>query len=109
MPSIKNLEMAAAVSAYNNISIRKSVFSTKVLYAPTQSPVKAIVQKYSILEGKRLLQLLDMPIEQMLYLHKAKWQARIDKDRSLPFRSVLEQGLSILCSATLPVWRFQEQ
>ena len=66
MPSIKNLEMAAAISAYNNISIRKSFFSTKVFYIPTQSPVKAIVQEYSLLEGKRLLQLLDMPIEQMI-------------------------------------------
>jgi hypothetical protein len=53
MPSIKNLEMAAAISAYNNISIRKSFFSTKVFYIPTQSPVKAIVQEYSILEDKR--------------------------------------------------------
>ena len=66
MPSIKNLEMAAAISAYNNISIRKSFFSTKVFYIPTQSPVKAVVQEYSLLEGKRLLQLLDMPIEQMI-------------------------------------------
>ena len=66
MPSIKNLEMAAAISAYNNISLIKSFFSTKVFYIPTQSPVKAIVQEYSLLEGKRLLQLLDMPTEQMI-------------------------------------------
>lgn len=74
MPSINNLEMAAAISAYKNISIKKSFFSTKLLYIPTQSPVKSIVQEYNLAEGKRLLQLLDMPIEQMITCIKQNGQ-----------------------------------
>ena len=66
MPSIKNLEMAAAVSAYSNITIKKSFFSTKAVYTPTQSPVKVIIQDYSPSEGDRLEQLLNMPLDKML-------------------------------------------
>ena len=40
MSSIKNLDMAAAVSAYKNITIKKSLFSTKSIYTPTGSTVK---------------------------------------------------------------------
>ena len=65
MPSINNLEMAAAVSAYNYIEIRKSLFSKKVIYKPTQSPVKVIVQEYSPAEGARVGRLLDMSPEKM--------------------------------------------
>ena len=65
MPSIKSLEMAAAVSAYRNISIKKSLFSTKAVYVPTQSPVKAAVLEYSPSEGERVERLLGMPAGKM--------------------------------------------
>ena len=65
MSSIKSLDMAAAVSAYKNITIKKSLFSTKALYTPTGSPVKAMVLEYSPSEGEKVLQLLDMPLDKM--------------------------------------------
>ncbi len=66
MPSIKSLEMAAAVSSYRNITIHKSFFSTKAVYAPTQSPVKVMVLEYSPSEGERVNSLLNMPLDQMV-------------------------------------------
>ena len=66
MPSLKDLEMAAAVSAYKNIIIKKSLFSKKAIYAPTQSPVKVMVQDYTPGEGERLARLLDMPLDKMV-------------------------------------------
>jgi len=65
MPSIKHLEMAGAVSAYQHITIKKSLFSTKAIYTPTQSPVKAIVLEYTPSEGERVARLLDMPLDKM--------------------------------------------
>ena len=65
MPSIKNLEMAAAVSAYKNIEIKKSLFSTKVVYTPTQSAVKVVVQEYAPAEGERLERLLGLSPDKM--------------------------------------------
>ena len=65
MASIKNLEMAAAVSACNNVSIKKSLFSTKVLYTPTMSPVKVIVQEYAPADGERLERLLRLSPDKM--------------------------------------------
>ena len=65
MPSIKNLEMAAAVSAYKNIEIKKSLFSTKVVYTPTMSPVKIIVLEYAPAEGERLERLLSLSPDKM--------------------------------------------
>ena len=47
MSSIKHLDMAAAVSVYTNITVKKSLFSTKVIYTPTGSNVKAMVIEYS--------------------------------------------------------------
>ena len=47
MSSIKNLEMAAAISSYQHIEIKKSLFSTKAIYTPTQSLAKAIILEYS--------------------------------------------------------------
>ena len=41
MSSIKNLEMAAAVSAYQNITIKKSLFSTK---GPS-TPLRAVLSR----------------------------------------------------------------
>ena len=65
MPSIKNLEMAAAVSTYQHIEIKKSLFSTKVVYTPTASPVKVIVQEYAPADGERLERLLSLSPDKM--------------------------------------------
>ena len=65
MSSIKNLEMAAALSAYQHIEIKKSLFSTKAIYTPTQSQVKAIILEYTPTEGERVERLLDMPLDKM--------------------------------------------
>ena len=65
MSSIKNLDMAAAVSAYKNITIKKSLFSTKAIYTPTGSTVKAMVLEYSPSEGEKVKRLLDMPLDKM--------------------------------------------
>ena len=66
MPSIKNLEMAAAVSSYKSVTIKKSWFSTKIIYTPTQSRVNVIIQEYSPTEGERLERLLNMPLDRMV-------------------------------------------
>ena len=65
MTSIKNLEMAAALSAYQHIEIKKSLFSTKAIYTPTQSQAKAIILEYTPSEGERVERLLDMPLDKM--------------------------------------------
>ncbi|MBQ9261181.1 MAG: hypothetical protein IJ185_03640 [Prevotella sp.] len=65
MPRLKDLEMAAAVSAYKNIEIKKSLFSKKAIYSPTQSAVKAMIIEYTPSDGERLASLLDMPLEKM--------------------------------------------
>ena len=57
--------MAAAVSVYTNITVKKSLFSTKVIYTPTGSNVKAMVLEYSPSEGEKVLHLLDLPLEKM--------------------------------------------
>ena len=67
MSSIKDLEMAAAVSANQHIEIKKSLFglSQKAIYVPTQSPVKANVYEYAPAEGERLERLLNLPLDKM--------------------------------------------
>ena len=67
MASLKNLEMAAAVSSYNHISIKKSLFGliTKAVYTPTNSPIKVATYDYSPTEGARMEQLLNMPLDKM--------------------------------------------
>ena len=57
--------MAAAVSAYKNITIKKSLFSTKAIYTPTGSAVKAMALEYSPSEGEKVKHLLDMPLDKM--------------------------------------------
>lgn len=57
--------MAAAVSTYQHIEIKKSLFSTKVVYVPTGCRVRATVLEYSPSEGERLERLLDMPLNKM--------------------------------------------
>ena len=58
--------MAAAVSAYKNVSIKKSLFSKKAIYAPTQSAVQVMVFDYAPAEGERLASLLEMPLDKMV-------------------------------------------
>ena len=65
MASIKNLEMAAALSAYKNITIKKSLFSTKAVYEPTQSIVKPVVLEYTPTSGEYLAHLLSLPLDKM--------------------------------------------
>jgi hypothetical protein len=65
MSSIKNLEMAAALSAYPYITIKKSLFSTKAIYSPTQSKIKVVILEYSPTEGVRVERLLSMPLDKM--------------------------------------------
>ena len=65
MPSLKDLEMAATVSAYKDIEIKKSLFSKKAIYTPTQSVVKAMIIEYTPSDGERLARLLDMPLDKM--------------------------------------------
>lgn len=64
--------MAAAVSAYKNITIKKSFFSTKAIYTPTGSTVKAMVLEYSPSEGEKLQRLLFMPLDKMVALIEQK-------------------------------------
>ena len=74
MSSIKDLEMAAAVSAYQHIEIKKSLFglSQKAVYVPTQSPVKANVYEYAPADGERMERLLCLPLDKMALELKAK-------------------------------------
>jgi hypothetical protein len=46
-------KMAAALSTYEHIEIKKSLFSTKAIYTPTQSQAKAIILEYTPSEGER--------------------------------------------------------
>lgn len=67
MSSIKDLEMAAAVSSYENISINSGLFglSKKAIYTPTNSPVKVIINDYAPLEGEHLEHLLALPLDKL--------------------------------------------
>ena len=57
--------MAYAVSVYRNITVKKSFFSTKAIYTPTGSTVKAKMLEYSPSEGKKVESLLAMPLDKM--------------------------------------------
>ena len=57
--------MAAALFAYPYITIKKSLFSTKAVYSPTQSQIKVIILEYSSSEGERVERLLTMPLDKM--------------------------------------------
>ena len=57
--------MAAALSAYKNITIKKSLFSTKAVYEPTQSIVNPVVQEYTPTSGEYLAHLLSLPLDKM--------------------------------------------
>ena len=72
MASIKNLEMVAALSTYKNITIKKSLFTTKAVYEPTQSTVKPIVLEYTPTSGEYLAHLLSLPLDKMAEQIKQK-------------------------------------
>ena len=67
MPSIKDLEMATAVSLHEHISIKSGLFglSKKAVYMPTNSSVKVIINDYSPAEGERLERLLELPLDKL--------------------------------------------
>jgi hypothetical protein len=67
MSCLKDLEMADAVSSYKHISIKKSLFGLvqKVIFTPTDSPVKVLTYDYSPLEGEHLEGLLNLPLNEM--------------------------------------------
>ncbi len=67
MSNIKNLEMAAAISAYNNVIIQKTLFglSQKVVYTPTGSRVRVRVFEYAPAEGEKMARLLSLPPEKI--------------------------------------------
>lgn len=46
MASITKLEMAAALSADNRINIKKSLFSTKGIHAPSGQKLEVVVNEY---------------------------------------------------------------
>ena len=57
--------MAAALSALPCITIKKSLFSTKAVYTPTQSQIKVVILEYSPSDGERVERLLAMPLDKM--------------------------------------------
>ena len=57
--------MAAALSAYPYVTIKKSLFSTKAIYSPTQSQIKVNILEYTPSEGERVERLLTMPLDKM--------------------------------------------
>ena len=65
MSSLKNMEMAYAVSTHPHITVKKSFFSSKVIYAPTGSPVRAIIHEYTPTEGDYLISLLSLPLDKL--------------------------------------------
>lgn len=67
MAKIKNLGIAEAVSSHPSIIIRHSFFGLfqTVIYEPSGSPVKIVVQDYSPIDGERLEKLLSLPIERL--------------------------------------------
>ncbi|MBR0036450.1 MAG: hypothetical protein IJP70_02285 [Bacteroidales bacterium] len=67
MSSIKDLEMAKAISTMYCINIVKSCFGLckKYIYTPTGSRIRAVVRVYSPEEGARTEKLLAMPLNKL--------------------------------------------
>lgn len=67
MPSIKNLEMAAAVSNHPHVAVKSAFFglSTKAEYKPTHSAIRAIQQDYSADNGDLLRSLITSRSDQL--------------------------------------------
>ncbi len=72
MANFKNLEMAQALSQNQHITIKKSLFGTKALYAPSQSKLEVSIVEYTPTEGERLERLLALPIEKIAAELQAK-------------------------------------
>lgn len=65
MANFKNLEMAQAVANHNDIIVKKTFFSTKVVYQPTQSPLRISTQEYTPDMGERMERLLKQPVDKL--------------------------------------------
>ena len=65
MANFKNLEMAAALSQNPHIEIKKSLFGTKALYAPSQSKLEVNTLEYAPNEGERMERLLAQPLDKI--------------------------------------------
>ena len=73
MANFKNLEMAQAVANHNDINVKKSFFSTKVVYQPTQSPLRISTQEYTPDMGERMERKQSFtPVNNRIYWHYAK-------------------------------------
>ena len=66
MSSIKNLEMANALSALSCVTIKKSLFGQTAVYEPTQSPLKVKTLEYAPAEGERMERLLKLPMGNLM-------------------------------------------
>jgi hypothetical protein len=67
MANIKNMEMASAISAYQHVTIKKSLFglSQTLVYQPTQSRIDNNVYEYTVATGEKLARLLNGPEEEL--------------------------------------------
>lgn len=65
MSSIKNMEMAAALSQNEHIVIKKSLFGQKATYEPTGSPIDGTVLEYAPADGEALERLLRTPLDKL--------------------------------------------
>lgn len=105
MSSIKSLGMAAAVSANKNITIKKSWFSTKAIYKPSGSLVKAFALEYSLPEGEKLEALLDMPLEKMADYIEQKGKPRAGVNGNFRLEVCLSKDH---CFCALQLFRFAD-
>lgn len=75
MPSLNNMEMAAAVAANKNIEIKKTFFGlkTQVIYTPTGSPVDCYRKEYAPDAESSLGRMLDNTGDKLAEVAKT-WQ-----------------------------------
>lgn len=64
MANIKSFEIGTAVSNYDKVELRKSLFglSASLVYKPTQSKIKAYQYEYTPAEGDKVEKLLNTPL-----------------------------------------------
>ena len=67
MANFNSLQIAKAIVADNRISVSKGFlgFSTKVVYNPTGSIVKAYKKQYGVADGEKIQKLLALPVSQI--------------------------------------------
>ena len=65
MPSIKNLEMAEALSNDNRVEIKKSLFGSKAVYSPTQSALELSITEFTPDNGGKMERLMALPLAQL--------------------------------------------